>query len=94
MGAVLAVALVAGLTVWLTDGSKPKTLDHVGYARLWTRTSIGTRMNVVLGQWPKPYQVYHDGYMHRCYEWWDKPLFLYNLCFDRSNGLLVNKELT
>jgi hypothetical protein len=93
---VVVVALAVGLTVWLTSGSSKASpaATHRAYAELFANATVLQTKISVLDKWPKPYQIYHDGYMHRCFEWWDKPLFLYNLCFDRSNGLLVNKELT
>ena len=94
-GVVLVLAgLAAGLTVALTSSSASTTVSHKEYAQLFARATIAQTKITVLNQWPKPYQIYHDAYFHRCYEWWDKPLFLYNLCFDRKNGILVNKELT
>ncbi len=93
-GVVLVLAgLAAGLTVALTSSSASTTVSHKEYAQLFASATIAQTKITVLNQWPKPYQIYHDGFFHRCYEWYDKPLFLYNLCFDRSTGLLVNKEL-
>jgi hypothetical protein len=93
-GAVVVVAgLAAGLAIALTSSSASTTVSHKEYAQLFAKATVMHTKITVLNDWPKPYQIYHDGYLHRCYEWWDKPLFLYNLCFDRSNGLLVNKEL-
>jgi hypothetical protein len=88
----VVVGLVVGLTIWLTGGStKPGKLSHVAYARLWSRTSIGSPMDKVLGQWPKPYQIYPDSSRNHCFEWWDRPFILYNLCFNK--GVLVTKSL-
>jgi|SRR5579862_8317269 len=93
-GAVVVVAgLAAGLTVALTSSGASTTVSHKEYAQLFAVATVSQTKITVLNQWPKPYQIYHDGFMHRCYEWYDKPLFLYNLCFDRSTGVLVNKEL-
>ena len=91
--AIVAVGLAAGLGVALTSSSASPTTSHQEYAQLFANATVMHTTIDVLNKWPKPYQIYHDGFFHRCYEWWDKPLFLYNLCFDRSNGLLVNKEL-
>lgn len=91
--AVVAAGVAAALTITLTSSSANSTTSHQAYAELFAKATVMHTKIDVLKQWPKPYQIYHDGYFHRCYEWWDKPLFLYNLCFDRSNGLLVNKEL-
>jgi hypothetical protein len=92
-GGVVAVAVVvAVLAISLSGGSsKPPGLTHLAYARLWTRTVIGTPRTTVLANWPKPYQTYPDGFKNQCFEWWDKPLSLYNLCFRR--GVLVTKSI-
>jgi len=91
---VVAAARGVGLTLWLTSGSNASaSTSHQDYARLFADASIMHTKITVLDKWPKPYQTYHDAYFHKCYEWWDKPLFLYNLCFDRTSGVLVNKEL-
>ena len=79
--------VVAGLALTAAVALAQPTAE--AYA---TATVLHTKISV-LDKWPKPYQIYHDAYFHRCYEWWDKPLFLYNLCFDRGSGVLVNKEL-
>ncbi|MBV8080575.1 MAG: hypothetical protein JO186_09415 [Actinobacteria bacterium] len=93
-GAVVVVAgLVAGLVVALSSNGGTTTLSHQEYATLFADAQVLHTKITVLNDWPRPYQTYHDGYMHRCYEWWDKPLYLYNLCFDRYTGVLVNKEL-
>src|SRR5438477_2324780 len=88
--AAVAVALAVGLTLWLTSGSgtASRAATHQAYAELFANATVLHTKIGVLDKWPKPYQVYHDAYMHKCYEWWDKPLFLYNLCFDRGSGVL------
>jgi hypothetical protein len=53
-------------------------------ATIVKRTPIG-----ILRKWPKPYQVYHDQFSNRCYEWKSGRL-LYNLCF--KDGLLALKD--
>ena len=93
-GAVLIVALVVGVTVALTTGgSAAKTLTHQQYAQLFANAEV-ERTNVhVLSTWPKPYQSYHDSNLNRCFEWWDNPIAIYSLCFDRTSGKLVNKDI-
>jgi len=88
VGIIVAVALVVVLT---KSDSKPQELNHVAYARLWSGTAVGTQLDTVLAKWPEPYQTYSDGFKNQCYEWWDKPLSLYNLCFKK--GVLVTKSL-
>jgi hypothetical protein len=77
--------------VGLSSGGSTPQLNHVAYARLWIKTSLGSRQDVVLPEWPKPYQTYSDGTKNECYEWWDRPLSLYNLCFKK--GVLVAKSI-
>jgi hypothetical protein len=88
------VAVAAGLSAFLLnrggDGTKEPTA--VAYARLWSGTQIGSSMTTVLARWPKPYQKYADGSQQQCFEWWDKPIYLYNLCF--KNEVLVSKDIT
>jgi hypothetical protein len=86
---VAAVAIVLAITLG-GSSSKPK-LSHVAYARLWTRTVIGASRETVLGDWPTPYQSYPDGFKNQCFEWWDRPFSLYNLCFRK--GVLVTKSI-
>jgi hypothetical protein len=94
-GALIIAAAVAVAVVFATRSSKASpAATHRAYAELFASATILQTRISVLDRWPKPYQIYHDAYFHKCYEWWDKPLFLYNLCFDKTNGLLVNKELT
>ena len=93
--AAVVVAAVAVAVILTTRSSKASpAATHRAYAELFANANVLQTRISVLDKWPKPYQIYHDAYFHKCYEWWDKPLFLYNLCFDRNNGLLVNKELT
>jgi hypothetical protein len=91
VSAVVLVGVVVALVVGLGGGSSKPALTHVAFARLWTRTVIGTPRNTVLSSWPKPYQTYPDGFRNQCFEWWDKPLSLYNLCFHK--GVLVTKSI-
>jgi len=71
-------------------GSHPASLDHIQYVRLFESTVIGKTRISSLGRWPTPYQSYHDQYGHSCFEWWDKPNDLFNLCFT-AKGLLWAK---
>ncbi len=92
--AVLVLALVVGVAVALTTGGKAAPPpSHQAYAQLFANASIGQTTIGVLDDWPKPYQTYHDSYKHQCYEWWDKPIVLYSLCFDRKSKTLVNKDI-
>jgi hypothetical protein len=87
----LVAVLAGGLVYAFAGGGKSETtLNHVAYARLWTKTTRGTPVATVLGSWPAPYQTYHDGFQNMCYEWWDSPVRLYNLCFKK--GVLVTKS--
>ena len=90
--AVVVVGLAVGLTVWLTNGSsEPAPPTHQAYQQLFTSAVVRQTRIAVLDKWPKPYQTYHDSYKHQCYEWWDKPVALYSLCF--KDGTLVNKDI-
>ena len=93
--AALVVVVAVGLGIWLStrDDSTTTvpTLSHVAYARLWNATVIGTPQATVLAKWPEPYQVYPDNFKNDCFEWWDKPQHLYNLCF--KEGVLVAKSI-
>jgi hypothetical protein len=99
---VIAGGAVGGI-VWATSGgsgSKPATtavvthparLSHRQYALLYTDAVIHKTRISVLAHWPSPpYQhyIYSD---QTCYEWWDKPIALYNLCF--KNGVLTTKAI-
>jgi hypothetical protein len=99
---VVVVAVV--LAIVLTDGGDGKgtagaarqattlQLSHAAYARLWQRTRVGEPTKAVLARWPKtPYQHYGDNLKDDCFEWFDKPNFLYNLCF--KGGVLRTKSL-
>ena len=87
----VVVGVAVGLTLVLTAGGTKPAVTHVAYARLWTKTIIGTPRATVLGTWPKPYQTYPDGFKNQCFEWWDRPFSLYNLCFKK--GVLVTKSI-
>jgi hypothetical protein len=94
--AIVAVVVIAGasvaLAVGLSGGGSTPTLTHVAFARLYTETAIGDSRTKVMSEWPKkPYQTYSDGFKNQCFEWWDRPLSLYNLCFRK--GVLVTKSL-
>jgi hypothetical protein len=58
-------------------------------AKLFRSTTVKKTSIGILRKWPKPYQVYHDQFSDRCYEWKSGRL-LYNLCF--KNGLLALKD--
>jgi hypothetical protein len=66
-------------------------LSHRQYALLYLNAVISKTRISVLNNWPKPpYQHYRSGH-EDCYEWWDKPIALYNLCFE--NGILTDKAI-
>src|SRR5437879_12510371 len=94
---VAAFGLRIGLPVGLRSGDKGKApavgkLTHAQYAHLYKSATIGTTPIAVLDQWPKPpYQRYHDGKGDLCFEWFDKPVALYNLCF--KDDVLVDKAI-
>jgi hypothetical protein len=88
------VAIVLGVWRLTADGGETTTqtnLNHVAYARLWNATIIGTPKDTVLGRWPGGYQVYPDGARNECFQWFDRPIRLYNLCFKK--GVLVTKSI-
>jgi hypothetical protein len=102
-----AVIVVLGLAIGLplglsSSGSHHATtttaaatggLSHASYARLYHEATLGQTTTAVLKQWPNPpYQRYHSGSGLVCYEWWDKPVALYNLCFDKK-GVLEDKAI-
>jgi hypothetical protein len=97
LAVIVVVAAMIGLAVGLTlafTGGKGEAAppSHQQYAQLFANTQIQKTQISVLKLWPKPYQIYHDSYRHRCYEWWDKGAALYSLCFGK-NGTLVNKDI-
>ena len=93
MCVIVLAGLAAGLAIGLSTSGSTPPLSHVAYARLWVRTTIGSPRAEVLSDWPKhPYQSYLDGFQNQCFEWWDKPLNLYNLCFRK--GILITKSIT
>ena len=88
--AVVAVALVVGLTIWATSGSSKHDLTSAQYLQLFERAEVGKTTLSVLDQWPKPpYQSFLSGANH-CYEWFDKPRNLIDLCFN-AKGILIRK---
>jgi hypothetical protein len=104
--AVLAAVVVAVvLAVVLTGGggsggggtteagrADSTQLSHAEYARLWTATRVGEARSKVLARWPEePYQHYSDNLKDECFEWLDKPIYLYNLCF--RDGVLRSKSV-
>ena len=102
--AVLILGLGIGLPLGLSSsgsshprGSTAPTptsqLSHAAYARLYRSATLGKTTTDVLSRWPKPpYQRYHSGSGLLCYEWFDKPVALYNLCFN-GKGVLEDKAI-
>jgi hypothetical protein len=95
VAALAIIALVVGLTVWLTSDTTEAAPSHTEYLQLYQAAAVGQKESTLLQQWPKkPYQSYHDGTGHRCYEWLEmydngKSRALYDLCFKK--GLLTSK---
>ncbi len=71
--------------------SLPAQPSPTAYAHLYKVATIHKTTLSVLPHWPKPYQIYLDGTGEHCYEWFDRPSILYNLCF--KNGVLADKSL-
>jgi hypothetical protein len=99
---VVAVGVGLALTVLRSGGSKTSASqiqtapgpqpNPKAYAALYNRATEGTTtLAGVLKLWPKPYQIYSDNQGERCYEWFDRPSVLYNLCFKK--GILNSKGL-
>jgi hypothetical protein len=45
-----------------------------------------------IAEWPKPTQgPFTQGSNDTCYEWYDKPIAIYSLCF--KNGVLADKAI-
>ena len=95
VAAAVVVGLAIGLPLGLGGGkTAPKVtgLSHTAYAQLYQAAVLRQTTISVLGRWPKPaYQSYRDGRGDQCFEWYDKPVALYNLCF--RHGLLVDKAI-
>src|SRR5579872_5644387 len=100
-GVAVAIVVIVGIVlgVVLANSSsktpaaaptRPSRLNHIQYVRLFESTVIGKTRISSLSSWPAPYQAYHDQYGHACYEWWDKPNDLFNLCFT-TKGVLWAK---
>lgn len=101
---LVAVGLAIGLPLGLssggsthaaqssTTGAAEPVLSHAAYARLYDSAIRGKTTSAVLARWPKPYQRYHSGSGLLCYEWFDKPVALYNLCFN-GKGVLQDKAI-
>jgi hypothetical protein len=85
------IGLAVGLTLWLTSGSSKSQPSPQAYAGLYAAAIDGKTTTGILDQWPKPYETYHDSNGSQCYEWFDRPSILYNLCF--KNGVLKSKGL-
>lgn len=102
LGAVIVLAAV-GIGVWYgTSGSDSNSaattgqsgtaqLSHRAFALLYLGAIVHKSRVSILKKWPSPpYQQFTSG-PQTCYEWWDKPVALYNLCF--QNGLLTTKAI-
>jgi hypothetical protein len=74
----------------VASGAHPRSFTHSQYARSFALATIGKTSLSVLDSWPPPYQTYHDEYLQRCFEWYDRGRALYNLCF-KANGILALK---
>ena len=90
---VAAAGLAVGLALALSggDGGGNKEVSHADYEVLWDETHLGDAKREVLDRWPAPYQHYKDNLKDDCYEWADRPHYLYNLCF--KDGVLRLKTL-
>jgi hypothetical protein len=90
---VAAAGLAVGLALALSGGSGggKKQVTHADYEVLWDETHVGDPKQDVLARWPAAYQHYKDNLKDDCYEWADKPHYLYNLCF--KDGVLRLKTL-
>ena|SRR5579864_389792 len=103
--AAIIVLAGAGVGIWVASGGSGAartstasggrpggaTLSHRTYALLYLAAIVRKSRISILKQWPSPpYQHYTAG-GQTCYEWWDKPIALYNLCFD--HGLLTDKAV-
>jgi hypothetical protein len=94
VGAIAVAAAAVGVTLALTLGGGSggsKQTSHADYERLWDGTHLGDSEQAVLARWPEAYQHYKDNLTDDCYEWSDKPSYLYNLCF--KDGVLRLKTL-
>jgi hypothetical protein len=88
--ALAIIALVVGVSIWLSSGSKKPPLTHVAYARLFGQAVVKKTRIGVVDQWPKPpYQTFGDNFRDQCFQWFDRPTFVYTLCF--KNGVLAFK---
>ncbi len=78
-------------TATTAASSHSTRLSHRQYALLYLQAILHKTRISVLTEWPSPpYQHYSSGNQD-CYEWWDKPNALYNLCF--RNGVLSLKAI-
>jgi hypothetical protein len=97
VAAVAVAALGIGIGLWISSGGSTSSADRagsgspVGYGGLWQKAVVGKTRIDVLSLWPKPYQHYSDGTANDCYEWNQRSVKLYNLCF--KNGVLASKSL-
>ncbi|MEA2196233.1 MAG: hypothetical protein QOJ25_284 [Solirubrobacteraceae bacterium] len=69
--------------------SEVAAADAARVATLFRGTTVKKTRIEILRKWPKPYQVYHDQFSNRCYEW-KSGRMLYSLCFKK--GLLTLKD--
>ena len=95
--AIAGILLALALLGWFvasrgsSTSDHPDSLSHSGYAKLWEEAVAGRSTTRILTEWPPPYQHYTDGNANDCYEWDDRPVRLYNLCF--KHKILVSKSL-
>jgi len=87
-----STSTAATTTQATSTGAEPAALTDAQYIELFAQTKVGTTTTKILSSWPKPYQTYLDQFGHHCYEWYDKPRALYNLCFT-VKGVLVAKQI-
>ena len=100
LAALVTAAVVIGAVLWATQGGSSRLqlpLSHQAYAALYTGAIDGKTTSAVLKKWPKPpYQTFKSpvskSQIDQCYEWYDKPVALYTLCFN-SKGVLDNKAI-
>jgi len=103
-GIVLLVG--AGLGTWLAlrDDSSPRVITaaepppdpgpsrHKAFSALYNGAVVHQTHIAVLHRWPKPpYQTFRSG-ANQCYEWYDRPVALYTLCF--KDGILTDKAIS
>ena len=88
--AAVAIGVTVGLVTRGSSKAKPPAPSPAAYALLYAEMIVGKTTTAILSQWPPPYQTYRSGNNgDQCYEWYDQPRTLYNLCF--KNGVLAFK---